>query len=342
MLRAARCGTVYDKGECARRDALLPALLEAVERRLPEHTAWELGTVLSALVRLNRLERPLLQRVDGFFEAALRKREETLSLGCMASMLNACSVSGYQARSQTMELIAGWLTDAAAADAAEGEKLWLGPPVSAAVLLCAWANMGRNFALPMTVLTALAGSAVPGAGIPDVRGGFSGRLLSQSLYALACLVKKAGGDACGEGEGPLQGMHSGISQWAGMAVARIQAGKRHSDADLGWAVWALGVLRGAPDPATAAAAVANVVALASMLPRAAVVPFAKQVSMSLAEWERRGLVSWAPAAQALSAQVPRLSAPDKFELRTHLQDVLAVWPPRRAHVQRGASASFAE
>jgi len=143
LRRAARCGTVYDKGECARRDALLPALLEAVERRLPEHTAWELGTVLSALVRLNRLERPLLQRVDGFFEAALRKREETLSLGCMASMLNACSVSGYQARPQTMELIAGWLTHAAAADAAEGEKLWLGPPVSAAVLLCAWAETLR-------------------------------------------------------------------------------------------------------------------------------------------------------------------------------------------------------
>jgi len=204
---------------------LLPSLIVSFRRFVPACSSQELSNTAFALAStsLQCLDSDTAQAIDACFCPLLipRRFDSTLELKNLSKLLHAFQNSGFAPSCELLICAREWVLAAAAADEAAssgraeaGRGRVLVPPAAAAQLLRAWANSGWPEQLPMPAVWALARSAADGAGVAEARGGFSGRMLTNTLYALACLVRK--------GERP-----GGVVRCGGQRRDPQQHGQRH-------------------------------------------------------------------------------------------------------------------
>jgi hypothetical protein len=180
-----------EEAERARALALLQGLREAFERRLPECSAGELSTTARHLAGLGLLSHGLLKRIAVWFEQRLARADSRSGLRCVAHILRLYrDAAPLRPRPALLASIGARLGAALASDeAATGESAskWLVPvsPACAADILFAWASVCEGTALPVTVVRALAGTAVAGA---DAAGKIGVSRLACVLHSVACVV----------------------------------------------------------------------------------------------------------------------------------------------------------
>jgi hypothetical protein len=299
-----------EEAERARAFALLPGLREAFERRLPECTAWELSITARDLAGLGLLSHGLLQRVAVWFEQSLARADSKKSLRCVAPILGLFrDAAPLRPRPALLASIGAWLNAALASDeAATGDSAgkWLMPvsPACAADVLFAWARVCEGTALPDTVVTALAGTAVAGA---DAAGSSGVSRLAYVLQAIARTVAAAPPAVPATGsKSPMAGLRTDVARWASLVIEHVQPGRPAAARHLGWALHALHALEIAPDAVTAAAAVAKAAVVAPKVAAHHLQRDFDVLSRTLIAWHQSGLVSCEPAARALCARAPEL------------------------------------
>jgi hypothetical protein len=292
---------------------LLPGLREAFERRLPECSAGGLGTTARHLARLGLLSHGLLKRVAVWFEQRLARADSRTNLRCVAHILVVYQdAAPLRPRPALLASISTWLSTALASDEAatsESAGKWLLPvPYGCATdILSAWASVCDGTALPVTVVRALAGTALSGAAAADTGGSYGVGRLAQALGALARVVDAAPPAVPATGsKSPMAGLQSDVSRWASLVIERVQPGHFYDARDLSRALYALYVLEVAPDAVTAAAAVAKAAAVASKVDAHDLQRYFFALAKPLAAWHLSGLVSCEPAARALCARAPEL------------------------------------
>jgi len=300
-----------EEAERARALALLPGLREAFERRLPECSAGELGTTARHLAGLGLLSHGLLKRIAVWFEQRLARADSRSGLRCVAHVLRLYrDAAPLRPRPALLASIGARLSAALASDeAATGESAskWLVPvsPACAAEILFAWASVCEGTALPVTVVRALAGTAVAGA---DAAGKIGVGRLACALHFMACAVGAAptAVPATELSKSPMAGLRTDVARWASLVIEHVQPGRPDAARHLCRALHALHALEVAPDAVTAAAAVAKAAALASQVDAHHLQRYLDGLARPLAAWHRSGLVSCEPAARALCARAPEL------------------------------------
>ena len=299
-----------EEAERARALALLQGLREAFERRLPECSAGELSTTARHLAGLGLLSHGLLKRIAVWFEQRLARADSRSGLRCVAHILRLYrDAAPLRPRPALLASIGARLSAALASDeAATGESAskWLVPvsPACAADILFAWASVCEGTALPVTVVRALAGTAVAGA---DAAGKIGVSRFAYALHSVACAVGAAPPAApATDSKSPMAGLQTDVARWASLVIEHVQPGRPDAARDLGRALHALHALEIAPDAVTVAAAVAKAAALASQVDAHHLHREVNMLATRLAAWHRSGLVSCEPAAHALCARAPEL------------------------------------
>ena len=161
--------------------------------------------------------------------------------------------------------------------------------------------------MPVTVVRALAGTALAGVAAPDAAGRIEVSRLVYALHAVAHAVRIAPPVVpATDSASPMAGLQTDVARCASLVIERVQPGRGQAARDLGRALHALHVLKVAPDAATAAAAVAKLAALAPEMDAHHLQRTFFGLAELLAAWHRSGLVSCEPAARALCARAPEL------------------------------------
>jgi hypothetical protein len=297
-----------DDAAGARTEAV--ALLPALQGHLEEYTARELSAAAAALARMRCLTQDLVRQTDECFARALARRDPSADLIAIANLLDACSAARAAVSPALLARMQAWLAAAAPGGGAAGSAggaLARARPGVAALLMRAWVAVARNSWLPAPVVRALAGRAAAGVGA-GARDGIAARHLSPTLHALAVLVARSGAARPDGGRGsPLDGLQGALAGWAGAAISHVAPGAAQAARDVRRPVCALHALGVTPPADVAASAVFKVAAVACLAPAAELLQLAAGVAGPLAEWDRRGLVSSAPAADALYAQAARIN-----------------------------------
>jgi len=305
----------HAEAERARAFALLQGLREAFERRLPECSAGELAATARHLSRLGLLKHGALKRVAVWFEHRLARADTRSDLQCVADILMLYRHAPPLRPGPALLAAIGACLSAALASgegeaaAGAGAAKWLVPvsPDCAIDIIVAWTSVCEGAALPVTVVRALADTAVASAAAPDAAGIIAVGSLASALHAIARVVDIAPRAVpATDSESPMAGLQADVAMWAGLVIERVHLARPHAARDLGWALYALDVLEVAPDAGTAAAAVAKAAALAPTVDARNLRSFLFTLARPLAAWHRSGLVSCEPAARALCARAPEL------------------------------------
>lgn len=312
-----------DDAAVARKEAF--ALLPALQGHLEEYTAREISAAAAALARMRCLTQDLVRQTDECFARALARRDPSADLVAIANFLDACDAARGAVSPALLARMQAWLAAAAPGGGAAGSAggaLARARPGAAALLMRAWVVVARNSWLPAPVVRALAGRAAAGVGT-GAWDGFAARHLSPTLHALAVLVARLGAARLDSSRGsPLDGLQGALAGWAGAAISHVAPGAAQAARDVRRPVVALHALGVTPPAAVAASAVVKVAAVACLAPAAELLGLAAGVAGPLAEWDRRGLVSSAPAADALYAQAARIN--DRVKAEFYLSRLAAL------------------